>query len=270
MTQHDALAHEVALANRIIERFGLSNAFGHVSARIPGTNTFLFPTATIAGIRRRGAPARRRHRGQGGVRRRHAQQRALDSRARLRRASGARLRRARASAGLRVPDADRRAASHRPQPGRRVSSTASRNTTASGLIRSRELGDLLAQSLGNHVAVMMRGHGITTVARRRAHGDDGRVLPRGERRAAAAHARRGGRRRDAAFAPSARRKRSACATSSARRSSSARGSTTRSERVTPAKPGNAASVVRRSSLAANATRSPRSPVATCGDFATTV
>ena len=33
-----------------------------------------------------------------------------------------------------------------------------------GLIRTRELGDLLAQRLGSRVAVMMRGHGITTAA----------------------------------------------------------------------------------------------------------
>ena len=33
-----------------------------------------------------------------------------------------------------------------------------------GLIRSRELGDLLAATLGQGVAVMMRGHGITTAA----------------------------------------------------------------------------------------------------------
>src|ERR1700739_4318035 len=41
---HAALRREVALANRIIERFGLSRAFGHASARIPGTDTFLIPT----------------------------------------------------------------------------------------------------------------------------------------------------------------------------------------------------------------------------------
>jgi len=33
-----------------------------------------------------------------------------------------------------------------------------------GLIRSRELGDLLAQHLGSNLAVMMRGHGITTAS----------------------------------------------------------------------------------------------------------
>jgi L-fuculose-phosphate aldolase len=31
-----------------------------------------------------------------------------------------------------------------------------------GLIRTRELGDLLARKLGQGIAVMMRGHGITT------------------------------------------------------------------------------------------------------------
>ena len=40
----------MALANRITERFGLSNAFGHVSARIPGTETFLFPTRRSPGL----------------------------------------------------------------------------------------------------------------------------------------------------------------------------------------------------------------------------
>jgi ribulose-5-phosphate 4-epimerase/fuculose-1-phosphate aldolase len=33
-----------------------------------------------------------------------------------------------------------------------------------GLIRTRELGDAVAQRLGDRVAVMMRGHGITTAA----------------------------------------------------------------------------------------------------------
>jgi hypothetical protein len=48
-----ALPHDVALANRIIERFGLSNAFGHVSARLPGTQTFLFPTRRSPGLQLR-------------------------------------------------------------------------------------------------------------------------------------------------------------------------------------------------------------------------
>src|SRR3989475_11311620 len=44
------LKRDVALANRIVERFGLSNAFGHVSARIPGTETFYFPTRRSPGL----------------------------------------------------------------------------------------------------------------------------------------------------------------------------------------------------------------------------
>jgi ribulose-5-phosphate 4-epimerase/fuculose-1-phosphate aldolase len=44
LTADHALRRDVALANRIVHAAGLVNAFGHVSARIPGTETFLFPT----------------------------------------------------------------------------------------------------------------------------------------------------------------------------------------------------------------------------------
>lgn len=44
------LRQDVALANRIIERFGLSTGFGHVSARIPGTNTFYISTRRSPGF----------------------------------------------------------------------------------------------------------------------------------------------------------------------------------------------------------------------------
>ena len=37
MGTEKTLRRDVALANRILERVGLSDAFGHVSARIPGT-----------------------------------------------------------------------------------------------------------------------------------------------------------------------------------------------------------------------------------------
>jgi ribulose-5-phosphate 4-epimerase/fuculose-1-phosphate aldolase len=43
-TDHPALREDVALANRILERAGLSHAFGHASARVPGTDIFLLPT----------------------------------------------------------------------------------------------------------------------------------------------------------------------------------------------------------------------------------
>ena len=44
------LRRDVALSNRIIERFGLSNAFGHASARIPGTNRFYISTRRSPGL----------------------------------------------------------------------------------------------------------------------------------------------------------------------------------------------------------------------------
>src|SRR5437879_4035296 len=50
MSDIAALRRDVALANRILERFGLSHAFGHASARIPGTDTFLLPTRRSPGF----------------------------------------------------------------------------------------------------------------------------------------------------------------------------------------------------------------------------
>jgi ribulose-5-phosphate 4-epimerase/fuculose-1-phosphate aldolase len=41
---HAELRRDVALANRIVHAAGLVTAFGHVSARLPDTETFLFPT----------------------------------------------------------------------------------------------------------------------------------------------------------------------------------------------------------------------------------
>lgn len=38
------LRQDVATANHIAHRVGLVNAFGHISARIPNTNQFIFPT----------------------------------------------------------------------------------------------------------------------------------------------------------------------------------------------------------------------------------
>ena len=40
----EELRRDVALANRIVHAAGLVSAFGHVSARIPGSDSFLFPT----------------------------------------------------------------------------------------------------------------------------------------------------------------------------------------------------------------------------------
>lgn len=39
----DELKHDVVTASHILHQQGIAAAFGHVSARIPGTNTFIFP-----------------------------------------------------------------------------------------------------------------------------------------------------------------------------------------------------------------------------------
>ncbi len=163
MDAREDLRREVALANRIIERFGLSNAFGHVSARIPGTDTFLFPTRRSPGF---------------------ADEKTLlvlDTDGKLLSGEGtpnselwihARVYAARADIGGVVH-------AHPPacvcltqigQPHRIVHNQGGvfadgvAEFDRIGLIRTRELGDLLAQRLGRGIAIMMRGHGITTAA----------------------------------------------------------------------------------------------------------
>jgi len=157
----DELRRDVALANRIIERVGLSHAFGHASARIPGTNTFLLPTRRSPGL----AEA--------------AELLVVDTEGKLLEGDGepnsefwihARLYAAR-------PDVGGVVHAHAPacicltqigQPHRIVHNQGGifldgvPEYGRVGLIRSRELGDLLAQTVGKGNSTMMRGHGITT------------------------------------------------------------------------------------------------------------
>jgi ribulose-5-phosphate 4-epimerase/fuculose-1-phosphate aldolase len=163
MDTEKALRRDVALANRIIERVGLSNAFGHVSARIPGTNTFLLPTRRSPGFADEHKLL------------------VLDSDGKVTAGDGtpnselwihARVYAARPDIGSVVhahPPAcvclTQIGQSHRivhNQGGAFSGGVAEYDRI--GLIRSRDLGDSLAASLGNCVAVMMRGHGITTAA----------------------------------------------------------------------------------------------------------
>ena len=163
MDDNKPLRHDVALANRIIERFHLSNAFGHVSARIPGTDTFFLPTRRSPGLADENSLL------------------ILDTEGNILAGKGtpnselwihARIYAARADVGGVVH-------AHPPacicltqigQPHRVVHNAGGGfldgvpEYERIGLIRSRELGDLLAQRLGGGVAVMMRGHGFTTAA----------------------------------------------------------------------------------------------------------
>ena len=155
------LRRDVALANRVIERFGLSSAFGHVSARIPGTSTFYFPTRRSPGLADEN------------------QLLVLDTDGNV--VSGEGLPNSELWIHARIyaarPDVGGVAHAHPPacvcltqigQPLRVVHNQggAFLDGVAEyehiGLIRTRELGDLLARQLGRGVAVMMRGHGITT------------------------------------------------------------------------------------------------------------
>jgi len=119
------LKRDVALANRIVERFGLSNAFGHASARIPGTDTFFMPTRRSPGLASASTLL------------------VLDTEGKI-------------LSGRGTPNSElwihARIYAARPVP----------EYERIGLIRTRELGDLLARKLGSGLAVMMRGHGITT------------------------------------------------------------------------------------------------------------
>jgi len=160
---HDAteLRHDVATANRVLERVGLSNAFGHASARIPGSDRFLLPTRRSPGL----AEA--------------ASLLVVDTDGRVLEGDGepnsefwihARIYAAR-------PDVGGVVHAHPPacvcltqigEPHRVVHNQGGifadgiPEYSRIGLIRSRELGELLAKTLGARSAVMMRGHGIST------------------------------------------------------------------------------------------------------------
>ena len=157
----ESLRDDVALANRILERVGLAHAFGHASARVPGTNTFLMPTRRSPGL----AEA--------------ADLLLIDTEGRVVTGDGepnsefwihARMYAARADVGGVVH-------AHPPacvcltqvgEPHRVVHNQGGifadgvPEYSPVGLIRTRELGDLLAQVVAKGNAAMMRGHGITT------------------------------------------------------------------------------------------------------------
>jgi L-fuculose-phosphate aldolase len=161
VSSEQALRRDVALANRIIERFGLSNAFGHVSARLPGTNRFLISTRRSPGLADENNLL------------------VIDTDGMIHSGEGtpnsefwihARIYAARPDVGG-VVHAHPLACISLTQigePHRVVHNQGGGFADGVpeygriGLIRSRDLGDEVARSLGGGVAVMMRGHGIST------------------------------------------------------------------------------------------------------------
>jgi ribulose-5-phosphate 4-epimerase/fuculose-1-phosphate aldolase len=159
-TDEAQLRHDVALANRIIERFHLSNAFGHVSARIPGTNTFYFPTRRSPGLADEHNLL---------VLDTDGNQVSGDGQPNSELWIHARIYAARPDVGAVVHAHPLATISLTQigQPHRVVHNSAGvfgagvPEYERIGLIRSRELGDSLAQALGPSHAVMMRGHGFS-------------------------------------------------------------------------------------------------------------
>ena len=156
-----ALRDDVATANRILERLGLSRAFGHASARVPGTNTFLLPTRRSPGLAEADNLL------------------VLDTEGRIVGGEGepnsefwihARMYAARPDVGGVVhahPDACV-CLTQVGQPHRVVHNQGGifidgvPEYAPIGLIRTRELGDALARIVGKGNVAMMRAHGITT------------------------------------------------------------------------------------------------------------
>jgi ribulose-5-phosphate 4-epimerase/fuculose-1-phosphate aldolase len=152
------LRRDVALANRIVHRAGLVTAFGHVSARIPGTDTFLFPTRASPAL----ADASRLL--------------VLDTEGNRREGDGepntefwihARIYAARPNVGG-VAHVHSPACVALAQIGQTMqvlhNSAAGLQSDVPvfdkvGLIRSRELGDEVAATLGRGPAMLLRGHG---------------------------------------------------------------------------------------------------------------
>ena len=148
----------MALANRIVHAAGLVTAFGHVSARIPGTSTFLFPT--------RASPALA-----------HADRLlVLDVDGKQLEGEGEPNTELWIHARIYAVRPDVGAVAHVHSPacvalgqtgetlrilhnGGSVFSDGVPLFSQVGLIRSRELGDAVARTLGAGRAMLLRGHG---------------------------------------------------------------------------------------------------------------
>jgi ribulose-5-phosphate 4-epimerase/fuculose-1-phosphate aldolase len=152
------LRQDVALANRIVHRAGLVTAFGHASARIPGTNTFVFPTRASPALSRPETLL---------VMDTDGQQLEGDGEPNTEFWIHARIYAARGDVGA-VAHVHAPACVSLGQIGQPLCVLHNAGGIFGegvplfervGLIRSRELGDQVAATLGRHRAMLLRGHG---------------------------------------------------------------------------------------------------------------
>jgi len=148
----------VALANRIVHRTGLVTAFGHVSARIPDTDTFLFPTRASPALARADRLL---------VLNINGERVAGDGEPNTELWIHARIYAARPDVGA-VVHVHSPACVALGQTGQPLVILHNAGAVLSdgvplyeriGLIRSRELGDEVARALGPKRAMLLRGHG---------------------------------------------------------------------------------------------------------------
>jgi len=151
------LREEVAVANRIAHATGMVTAFGHVSARVPGTDTFLIPPRTSPMLATAAALL------------------TVDLDGRVVDGDGAPNSEVWIHARIYAarPDVGGVAHVHAPscvvlgQIGRTVRPLHNSGAVSGevrvyerpGLIRSRDLGDAVAAVLGHRRAMLLRGHG---------------------------------------------------------------------------------------------------------------
>lgn len=156
------LSRDVALANRIVHWAGLVTAFGHVSARLPGTSTFLIPTRASPGL---AAPDRLL---------------LMDLDGNLLEGEGAPNTEVWIHARIYAARPDVGAVAHVHAPSCVVLSQLGQTVQPLhnsagifesvpvyeeiGLIRSQALGDQVAHVLGRSAAMLLRGHGANAVA----------------------------------------------------------------------------------------------------------
>ena len=155
----DNIKQDIVTASHILHRQGIAAAFGHVSARIPGTDTFIFPPRMSPALVRKDNLL---------VLDVDGNQLSGDGRPNTEFWIHARIYKAR-------PDVQSVCHVHPPSCvvlgslGETIrplhaSGAVFRNDVqvfnAITLIRTRELGDQVASTLGRHGAMLLRGHGV--------------------------------------------------------------------------------------------------------------